>query len=289
MKVIVWGNRGSIPVPGQQTVKFGGNTPCLEVQGNRNSTLIFDAGSGIRLLGNKIAEESRQQEINVFITHKHWDHIQGLPFFRPLYLEGCKINLYAPATSIEEVKNIISVQMLPKYFPVGEEVFNAEINYIPITENEKIKIDNLLIESIHTHHSKETFAYKINEGEKSVIYMTDNELYFDVDADEPNIESVEKLNADLVEFCKNTELLIHDTMYSPEDYKLRRNWGHSCSTTVAYFAALAKVRQLMFFHYEPDYNDEMISELCRKTSDLVHSLDKNIKCMPSKQNLEILI
>lgn len=289
MKVIVWGNRGSIPVPGEQTVKFGGNTPCLEVQGDSASTLIFDAGSGIRLLGNKMVEENRNQEINIFITHKHWDHIQGLPFFHPLYLRGYKVNIYAPAETIEEVKNIISIQMLPQYFPVGEDIFNAEINYIPVSEFEKVKFGNLLIENIHTHHSKGTFAFKINERGKSVIYMTDNELYFDKDSDSPTMNSIRENNPKLIEFCKNTELLIHDTMYSPEDYQYRRNWGHSCSQSVAYFAALAQVKQLMFFHYEPDYSDEMLFELCSRTSELVHSLDENIECIPARQNLTIEI
>jgi phosphoribosyl 1,2-cyclic phosphodiesterase len=291
VEIKIYGNRGSIPVPGEQSVKYGGNTPCIRVcDDSGNNYLILDAGSGIRELGNEIVRQDKIKNIDIIITHSHWDHIQGLPFFKPLYTEDFFVNVYAPGDTIKIVEDIINIQMLPKYFPVGPEVFKAKIKYFNIEEGTPFEIKSFKLTSIQNHHSPGTFSYKIFSKGKNFVYMTDNEIYFEAEKRKnPELEIVEELNKELIDFCKETDLLIHDIMYSPEDYKERIGWGHSCTKSTALFASLVNPKKLMFFHYDPDYSDRQIDGIIQEAQDIIGKLNHKIESMPSMQDLTIRI
>jgi len=291
VEIKIYGNRGSIPVPGELSVKYGGNTPCVRVcNDNGKNYLILDAGSGIRELGNEIVRQNRIKNIDIIITHSHWDHIQGLPFFKPLYTEGFLVNVYAPGDTMKIVEDIINIQMLPKYFPVGPEVFKSKIKYFNLEEGKPFEIKSFKLNSIQNHHSPGTFSYKVSSKDKSFVFMTDNEIYFEAEKNKtPDLETVARLNKDLIDFCKGTDLLIHDMMYTPEDYRERIGWGHSCTKSAAYFASLVNPGKLIYFHYDPDYTDEQIDEIVDEAQSLLSELNDKIESFPSKQNLTITL
>lgn len=291
MEIKIYGNRGSIPVPGEQSVKYGGNTPCIRVcDDSGENYLILDAGSGIRMLGNEIVAQNSIKNIDIVITHSHWDHIQGLPFFKPLYTKDFSVNVYAPGDAIKIVEDIINIQMLPKYFPVGPEVFKANIKYFNLEEGEPFNIKSFQLNSIQNHHSPGTFSYKVSSKGKNFVYMTDNEIYFEAEKrDEPELKIVKRLNEKLIDFCKGTDLLIHDIMYTPEDYKERIGWGHSCTKSTAFFASLVNPEKLVYFHYDPDYSDEQIDAIINSAQEMLSALNDKIESIPSMQNLTMII
>ena len=262
MKVKFWGVRGSIPVPGKSTVKYGGNTPCISVENESENLIIFDAGTGIFNLGNEIIRKGKYKKLHIFLTHFHWDHIQGFPFFAPFFSSEFNIKIYYNPVEGLTASKAIDEQMKNGFFPVKrKEVFNAKIDFIDISPLDEVNIDNFRITKIHTHHSEGTYSYRVFENGKSLVYMTDNEIYCREEETHPHLESICSLNEDLIKFTKNTDILIHDTQYFEKHFSEKVGWGHSNNAAVVYFAHQAEVKQLFLFHYDPEFNDEKVEEL----------------------------
>ncbi|MBZ0178235.1 MAG: MBL fold metallo-hydrolase [Melioribacteraceae bacterium] len=287
MKIKIWGTRGSIPVPGKGTIKYGGNTPCVQIVADNGNHLVLDAGSGIREYGDCLLEHSKQKEVNIFITHSHWDHIQGLLFFKPMYLQNYTINLYAPAVNIETVKNIIDIQMQSEYFPVKSDILKAKINYFPVSAEENLKLYDIDIYTIRNHHSGLTLSYKLIDQHTRFVYMTDNEIYQNDCAKKISDECILDKNGDLIEFAKNADYLLHDCMYDPTDYESKVGWGHSNNLAVSHFANLARVKNLFLFHYDPNYNDAKLEEILRNTQSYLADMKSSTNCFLSEEKLEI--
>lgn len=287
MKIKIWGTRGSIPVPGKGTIKYGGNTPCVQIVAENGNHLVLDAGSGIREYGDCLLEHSEQKEVNIFITHSHWDHIQGLLFFKPMYHQDYTINLYAPAARIETVKNIIDVQMQSEYFPVKSDILKAKINYFAVSADENFRLYDIDINTIRNHHSGLTLSYKLIDRNTSFVYMTDNEIYQNECGKEISDECILDKNGDLIDFSKNADYLLHDCMYDPIDYESKVGWGHSNNLAVSHFANLARVKNLFLFHYDPNYNDEKLEEILRSTKSYLADMNSKTECFLSEEKLEI--
>lgn len=287
MIVKFWGTRGSIPVPGKKTIIHGGNTPCVQVISKSGEQVILDAGSGIRSLGHKYLKDESYKPINIFITHSHWDHIQGLPFFLPLYSKQFKINIFLNAVSKGKVKEIIHSLWDEDFFPVKPVILKSEISYNKISPDKKYQINDLLIETIQPNHSKGTLSFKITEGNKTVVYMTDNEILYETFSDHPSISDMETRNKKLIDFCQGADFLIHDSMYTLKDFKTKLGWGHSDNVALAFFSILAKVKNLVLFHYEPEYSDKQVSEMLKQTKRILSECNTKIKCTASKEQLEI--
>ncbi len=218
-----WGTRGSIPVPGKNTLKYGGNTPCVEFRSSNNKVMILDAGSGIRELGIDLIDKiNLEDEINVFISHYHWDHIQGVPFFLPLFEKKRKVVFHGLTTNGSDISEILSNQMNDSYFPINIDHVNADIDYKKIDFNHTYNFDGVTIKTIKANHSTPTLAFKISEGNKCFVYMTDNELKFD---NQEAIESIKELNKDLIDFCYGCDYLIHDTMYDETQLNSKKRMG----------------------------------------------------------------
>ncbi len=288
MKVKFWGVRGSIPVPGKNTVKYGGNTPCISVGNNSNELIIFDAGTGIFNLGNEIINEKKYNSLHIFLTHFHWDHIQGFPFFAPFFSSEFQIKIYYNSVEGLTAAKAIDEQMKSGFFPVKrEEVFKANIEFVDISSVDEVNIDIFKIRKIHTHHSEGTYSYRVDEDEKSLVYMTDNEIFCKREELHPNLESICELNADLINFTNNADILIHDTQYFEEHFSEKVGWGHSNNSAVVYFAHKANVKKLFLFHYDPGFNDKRVEELLTESVGIAkNELNSKTEILLSREGVE---
>jgi phosphoribosyl 1,2-cyclic phosphodiesterase len=287
MRVKFWGTRGSIPVPGKKTIKYGGNTPCVEVITKSGNIIILDAGSGIRKLGYEL-EKSSDKDIKIFISHYHWDHIQGLPFFSPFYQEDNNITLYGETIEGRNIENLLKNQMTLDYFPISMENLSANINYKNIEPDKSYKFDGVSITTKLVNHPTPTLTFKITENDKSLVYMTDNEIKYNPDSSNI-IEYLVKQNKRLIDFCSGCDYLIHDTMYDEPSIFSKKGWGHSSNYVLAYFAILTKVKNLVLFHYNPDFSDLKIDALLKETKKIFADEKFRINCIAAKEGLEIEI
>jgi len=290
MKIQLWGTRGSIPVPGNNTLKYGGNTPCVQVLSKNKELLIIDGGTGIRALGDKILKDFPEGvEINVIISHTHWDHIHGLLFFRPFYFEQYTINLFSNENNGMSVENVLTSQMHPNFFPISIDNFKAKINYFAISEKQNYFFEELKLQTISMHHSKGTLGFKVFEGDRNFVYMTDNELYYNPPEKYPTLNSIAKLNSDLIEFASNTDLLIHDSTFDIRDYPKRIGWGHSNNISTVMFAHLAGIKNLYLFHYDPIYKDEDIDIIEKESNEEIKKMNSSVICKASYEGLALEI
>ena len=289
MKIKFWGTRGSIPVPSKRTIKYGGNTPCLQVYDDEGNFIIVDAGSGIRELGNNIIKNDGHKTIKILISHTHWDHIQGLPFFMPLYSPKYNVTIYSNHHDGMSFDDIIATQWSHKFFPVSKEELKAKIKVKNISSSKTYSFGKLKVDTTSAHHSPGTLSFKFRLGTKTIVYMTDNEIHYDGKNGKPDYSIIAAQNKELVEFCRNCDYLIHDSMYTLKDYNSKVGWGHSNNVSVAYFAMLAEVKNLVLFHYEPDYTDNQVDRLLSATKNIFIKEKSRIKCLASRELLKIEI
>ncbi|MGE5457525.1 MAG: MBL fold metallo-hydrolase [Methanococcaceae archaeon] len=286
MKIKFWGTRGSIPVPGEETLRYGGNTPCIEVIAAGSPGLILDAGTGIRGLGDCLEAGPKVEELHLLISHTHWDHIQGIPFFAPLYRPDFRLMIYVNNLQGLMPRQIIDRQMDSFFFPVDASVLKAEIDFRECVENSVFFVGDLKVETIGTNHSKGTLAFKISDRGRSLVYMTDNEILFEGEG-EAMKSSISSLNSRLVEFCRGCDYLIHDSMYSSEGFESKKGWGHSNNITLAFFSICAQVKNLILFHFDPQMNDKMIEMMEKQTKEIFIINNSGVNCRAAFEGLEI--
>lgn len=255
MRIKCWGSRGSIPVSGQEYLKYGGDTTCIEIRTNCDDIVIVDAGTGIRRLGNALIDEGRFK-YNFVFTHAHWDHLMGFPFFKPIFLRRTKIKMHGCPYHSKFVESVLSKVMSPPNFPVKYADITADIDYedaCPTT----FQIGTLSIDPIPLSHPNGGSGYKFSEGGKSFVFLTDNELGF--------MHKQGLAVADYLEFSRGADLLIHDAEYTPDEYKTTRAWGHSEYTQALKLALAAGAKRLGLFHLNQDRTDkemDHIVDLC---------------------------
>jgi phosphoribosyl 1,2-cyclic phosphodiesterase len=290
-----WGVRGSYPAPFGSHMRVGGNTSSVELRAD-NHILVCDGGSGIIPLGNSLMGQQEIKEVMVILTHYHWDHISGLPFFVPAFVPGWKVRIYGPGENQEEIERRISGQMVDPYFPVEVETWMADIHYLR-ADNNRLEYGPFKIETFNVHHPGSTFGYRIEVHDKVIIYVSDNELKFlektveerknDLEPEELQlIEAMQKEEWDnAVETIKDAHVFIHDAQYTPEDYAKKRGWGHSCYIDTANFAMDANIKELYLFHVDPSYNDAKIEELHRATVKQISERQSMMECHIAREGL----
>lgn len=292
-----WGVRGSYPSPFGSHLRVGGNTSCVELRVG-NHLLVCDGGTGIIPLGNTLMAQQDIKELTIILTHYHWDHISGLPFFVPAFVPGWKVNIFGPGDTIKEIEQRISGQMVDPYFPVEVETWLAEIHYL-MTQNSLLEYGPFKVEAFNVHHPGSTFGYRIQVRDKLIIYASDNELSFidrtiedrrdELDSQEWELikamQVEERIKA--LESIENAHVFIHDAQYTPEDYNKKRGWGHSCYIDTVNFAADAGVKQLYLFHVDPNYNDTKIEDLHRASVKLLRERNSKMECHIAREGLII--
>ena len=252
MKLTFWGTRGSTPRPGKETLKYGGNTSCVSLEMTRDRLFVFDAGTGIIELGRSLAAANKRRKFNLFITHPHWDHIQGLPYFQPLYQQGNEVVIYGTSQGKLTLREVIAGQMATVYFPVAVKEFASHVYYKELAEG-TFDIEGVKVRTISLHHPGVTLGYLVKgPGGKTVAYLTDNEL---------TLKGNAHGRRRLVAFAAGADVLIHDAQYLDGEYPKHVGWGHSSLTEVLKLAADAKVRRLYLFHHDPSHDDETVAAM----------------------------
>ncbi len=248
-----WGTRGSIPSPGPTTAGYGGNTPCLELTVN-GKRVIFDAGTGIRLLGTRMVQVRDTKDAVIFLTHFHWDHIQGFPFFAPVYDPSFSLRIIGPEQEGMDVETLFAGQMGPIYFPVPFEALSADLSFDHFNEG-VWEEDGIRIHVMRMRHPSFTVGYRVEAGDRSIVFIPDNEL---VGGPFP---TPARWREELEAFVAGADVLFHDAMFTEEEYRTYEGWGHSTYDQALELAARASVRRLFFFHHAPERSDAELNRI----------------------------
>jgi len=270
MKVKFWGVRGSIASPGPSTAKYGGNTTCIEIRTDLNELIILDAGTGIFPLSQCLLAEL-PVTANVLITHSHWDHIQGLPFFVPNFIPGNTLRLYGafdPVTG-KGVEQVMSVQLQYSYFPVREAEMKANIEYCTLKPNETMQIGSARITPYMMNHPVINFGYRIESNGKSVFFTGDHEpplnIYQPADPEYLEYQSfLDEKSAEISHAMAAVDVLIADCSYTRAEYPAKKGWGHGTFDSSIQYARRSGAKTLFCTHHEPTRSDDALEAVFRQ-------------------------
>lgn len=270
LRMTFWGVRGSIPVPGQSTVKYGGNTPCLSLTDEENC-IIIDAGSGIRELAIALNKSKKHfSSYNILFSHFHHDHLLGFQFFYPLFYADSTINIYAPTLESKyNVQEILELQLKRVFFPVKLHEIKATIVYNDFKPGDTLQINNFQVKTVMLNHPNFSVGYSISRKGKKIVYISDTEMVNRIFCKTNEFETTtirhlnDKLNSytdKLIDFAYKADVLVFDSQYTEKEYELRQGWGHSTYSDAMFVASRAEVKNLFFFHYDPFHSDAMLEK-----------------------------
>ena len=287
-RVVFWGSRGSIPTPGPGTARYGGNTPCVSVEtGDDGHLVILDAGTGIRLLGAELVRraETGAVTVDLLLSHTHWDHIQGLPFFAPFFGKGNSVRIWGAKQGDVDLAVILRQQMHPVVFPVPLDELAATPRVEHVTGPE-FGIDGFTVRVARLRHPGNTLAYRLTPagGGASMAYVTDNELGSGGDYGEPRT-----WRRDLERFLHGVDLLIHDAMFTPEELARHRGWGHSSYEEAVTLAAAAGVQRLVLFHHRPERDDAGMDELTERAGESAERSGATFDVIAATEGMELTV
>jgi phosphoribosyl 1,2-cyclic phosphodiesterase len=266
MKIRFWGVRGSIPSPGPQTVRYGGNTTCIEVRSDAGELIILDAGTGIFPLAQTLLKELPVRA-NVFITHTHWDHIHGLPFFIPFFIPGNSVRIHGAydVISSQGIEQIMNVQMQYSYFPIREAELKARIEYQTLEIGEAVQIGDATITNTLLNHPVIDFGYRVDCNGKAMFFTGDHEPWFNIydEGDEGYAEFqalIEEKQRHMDDTIRGVDVLIMDCSYTAAEYPSKKGWGHSTFDYAMELARRTGVKKLVCTHHEPTRSDDELEQ-----------------------------
>jgi len=274
-----WGVRGSVPSPGSETIRYGGNTSCISIT-TKNKILILDAGTGIRNLGSSIVEK-QDLEIFIIITHTHWDHIQGFPFFTPIYQPNRPVHMFPTLHKKNIVLSSLIDQMDGAHFPVTPDQVPSNFNFITENPFEFLAKNGFHLELVPMNHPGGAFGYKIKVDDKTICYFTDNEI------DPPYTKSIEL--DELTKQCNNADILIHDAQYKEDDMPLKHGWGHSLISQVTELGKTANVKNLVYFHHDPERSDDELDAELEKAATILTQNGNSVKPYMAYEGLKLTL
>src|SRR3981081_2003602 len=297
MRVRFWGTRGSVPTPGQSTVRYGGNTACVELRTNAGAFIIFDSGTGIRELGLKLARQGGPVSAHLMLGHTHWDHISGFPFFTPAFVPGNHLVIYGARDLDRSLRDVLAGQMHYTYFPVPLGELRADIDFCELEEGE-ITIDDAVVRTHYLNHTAVCMGYRVEADGVSVAYVTDHEPYGLVggnaathgpDGQRAGGAFLHGGDRRLINFLRGVDLLIQDAQYTPEEYADRRGWGHSSVDYVTDLAVESGARRVALFHHEPTHADDQIDAMVERARTRAREAGSEVELFAPAEGDEIAL
>jgi phosphoribosyl 1,2-cyclic phosphodiesterase len=279
MIIRYWGARGSIPVFGQEYLKYGGSTTCVEVRTKDDRIIIIDAGSGMRRLGNALVHENRR-EVSLVFTHAHWDHLMGFPFFKPLYMAGVHIEAFGCPFAQDSIRDMLSATMRRPNFPVDLTEVKAQVTYHGYCDR-TFTIGPVTITPILLSHPNQGIGYKFVEDGKSFVFLTDNELTF--------VHPGGLTFQDYVQFSAGADLLVHDAEFTAAEYERTKMWGHSVYGDALRLGMEAGVATLGLFHHNQDRADEAVDAIVGDCRRLLAKANVGMQCMAVAEGMEMVL
>ena len=284
--VTFWGVRGTIPSPGAHTARYGGNTACIEVRAGDGHLVILDAGTGIRGLGKHLAglKSAAGVRAHIVLSHAHWDHIQGLPYFAPFFTKGNVITVWGPKQGDVEMGAILRQLMQPVVFPVPLDALAASLE-VKHVNADPIETEGCTITSMRVRHPAVTLGYRLEmPGGASIAYVTDDEL-----GPAGQYEVGPRWRERFVKFVGGADLLIHDAMYTPDEIKSHAGWGHSTYAEAVELAKEAGVRQLALFHHEPEHTDAAMDVVTETAQEIAARGGGKVKIVAAAEGMRIAL
>ena len=289
LRLQFWGTRGSIPTPGRNTVRYGGNTPCVELRTSEGWLIVLDAGTGIRELGRSLISRANGApiEADIFLTHAHWDHIQGIPFFGPLFQRGNHFTIWGAKALQTSIGRVVRDQMSPVVFPVAFEELDATVDFREIAEEGCSEGTGYEVRAFPVRHPGGALGYRFTERDDSnraLVYISDNEL-----GQGAKYDTREAWREQLVEFVRGARVLVHDSMYTAEEYDHFRGWGHSTYDEVVELALDAGVERLLLYHHKPERGDDEVDRRVEECRAIASKRGGTLEILAAAEGMTLLV
>lgn len=283
-----WGTRGSIPSPGLSTARYGGNTPCVELRTAEGWLVILDAGTGIRELGRSLMSRANGNGVegDIFLTHAHWDHIQGIPFFAPLFHRGNHFTIWGSRSLQTSIDRVVRDQMSPVVFPVTFEELQARIDFQELSEERRAG-SGYEVSAMAVRHPGGALGYRFTESNRTgggFVYVSDNEL-----SAAARYEGPRDWRNRFVEFVRGAAVLVHDTMYRADEYRNFVGWGHSTYEDAVELALEASVERLVLFHHHPERTDDEVDRCVAACRDMVQGRGARLEVIAAAEGMTLIV
>lgn len=286
----LWGTRGSNPVSGPKNSRFGGNTVCLEIC-HGDELIIIDAGTGIRPLGELI-DTKKHKTIHIFLSHTHWDHVTGFPFFNPVYDPSVEIVLWSPVGFERSTRELFTDMLAYAYFPVRLEDIQAKLSFNDLRDGHPVSIGSITIDSHYAYHPGATLCFKIHVGGKTYGYATDNEMFLGFHGNPnsigPNSPLLEA-HKSIIDFFSDCHVLIHEAQYTPLEYQRRVGWGHSSISNATLLCKYANIKDWIVTHHDPKHTDEDLLEKLQLHEDILADCGLSCRVQMAFDEMKVLI